>query len=367
MPGAQRKIDPGLIDQLRDAPYRFEFFQAVRTLLAHYRMRENAPPDQDLLGQVICFRNSLSLGFPPSEIESLTFDAAVADEAGASHAGKVSITPSFIGLTGPMGVLPRHYTQHVAERELWHGDTATRAFLDIFTSRATALFYQAWLKCRLHLQYEADRHNRFLPMVLSLAGFDLHGRRRNWRVSGQEIADDSLAWFAAALRTRPQSAQWLACVVAEYFSVQCTAEQFVGQWLTLPASLRTRLGADNCVLDASAFCGERTWDRTCRIRLVIGPLRRAKFEEFLPGGAAAPGLRRLVRMMAGAGNDCELRLVLDRRDLVQASLGVGDGSTRLGWNGWLGKRAGGMEGAASDDSREVAWLIMPGATDDSST
>lgn len=391
MRGAKRRIDPGLIDQLRDEPYRFEFFQAVRLLLAHYREQDGEQQDLDLLGQVIRFRNSVSLSFPPSEIEALEFEAPSLGEAGAAGAergrlhaddivggsaantqsasvgekvprwrrlGKVTLTPSFFGLTGPMGVMPRHYTHYVAERELYHRDTATRAFLDIFSSRAVALFYQTWLKYRLHLQYEADRRNHFLPLVLSLAGFGLPGMGQRLAAGQQGIADESLAYYAGALRERPQSAQGFSRVVADYFRVTCKVEQFVGQWLQLPRHELTMLGGANAALGVSTFCGERVWDRYTRIRLVIGPLRKAQFEEFLPGKSAAANLERFFHLMMGASHDCELRLILDKRDLVQATLGSAGGNTRLGWNGWLGKRQ------AATDSHEVAYLIGAGSKHD---
>lgn len=373
MPGTKRRIDPGLIDQLRDEPHRFEFFQAVRLLLTHYRKQDGTSGDLDILGQVIRFRNSISLGFPPSEIENLEFDMPQGDDAQAAEVidpdqasvlekngvqswrsiGKVTLTPAFLGLTGPMGVMPRHYTHYVAEREIHHRDTATRAFLDIFASRAVALFYQTWLKYRLHLQYEADRKNHFLPLILSLAGLGLPGLQQRLHDGNSGIADESLAYYSGALRERPQSVQALAGVVADYFQVECRAEQFVGQWLQLPASEMTSLGGTHCELGVSTYCGSRVWDRTTRVRLSIGPLRKKQLDDFLPGRDAAVCLVRLFGLMLGPAHDCEVRLILDKRDLVQASLGSCEGSTRLGWNGWLGKRNSG------NDSQEVAYLINP--------
>ncbi|HJV50509.1 MAG TPA: type VI secretion system baseplate subunit TssG [Noviherbaspirillum sp.] len=352
MPAKKRRIDPGLIERLRTRPQRFEFFQAVRLLALHYR-RHAQVAEHDVLGQLIRFRSSISLAFPPSEIEAIEFRR---DDAGTAQGGMpaglspVTLTPSFIGLTGPLGVLPRHYTQHVAEREIHQRDTAVRAFLDIFSNRAVTLFYRSWLRSRLHLQYEAGRMRGFLPQILSLAGLGLPGL--NDRLVGEGgITDESLAFYAGALCERPRSALRFAQVVGEYFGVRCKVEQFVGQWLQLPEPECTRLGLENCTLGASALCGARVWDRQGKIRLQLGPMRKKQFNAFLPGGAAAAGLRRLFRLMAGTTIDCEVRLVLDRRDLASAVLGgVGD-RTHLGWNGWLASRGSGA------DSHDVCYLI----------
>lgn len=350
MPAKKRRIDPGLIERLRSEPHRFEFFQAVRLLTTHYRYGQ-AVPEHDVLGQLIRFRSSISLAFPPSEIESLEFHRH--DEQDGP--GQVTLTPSFIGLTGPMGVMPRHYTQHVAEREAYHRDTAARAFLDIFSNRSVALFYQSWLRSRLHLQYEADRKKRFLPLILSLSGLGLPGLRGRMAGAADGVADESLAYYAGALRERPQSAQRFGRVVSDYFQVPCSVEQFVGQWFQLPERERTRLGMENCELGKSALCGARVWDRQGRIRIALGPMRKTQFDEFLPGGDASSNLKRLFRLMIGPAFDCEVRLVLDQRDIHPAALGR-QADTRLGWNGWLASRC------ITSDAQDVAYLIETAAT-----
>jgi type VI secretion system protein ImpH len=353
MPGTERRINPGVMHRLRDAPYRFEFFQAVRLLTGWHR-NDAAEQDQDVLGQVIRFRSSISLAFPPSEIEALVFEtnAVQADDSvveNGNRAVPVTLTPSFIGLTGPLGVMPRHYTQQVAEREIYHRDTATRAFLDIFSTRAIAMFYQSWLKYRLHLQYECDRENRFLPMILSLAGLGLSGTRERLR-DDAGIADESLAYYASALRERPQSAQWISRVIADYFQLACRMDQFVGQWFRLPERELTRVGIANCELGQTSLCGSRVWDRQTKVRLTLGPMRKQRFDEFLPGGRGAESLKQLFRLMAGPTTDCEVRLVLDKRDLVPAMLGGASG-TQLGWKSWIGTSA------RKADSTDVVYLI----------
>ncbi len=351
MPAKKRRIDPSLIERLRSEPQRFEFFQAVRLLMAHYG-RLPRRSNQDVLGQLIRFRSSVSLAFPPSEIESLEFkpdEMPGTEQPEATE--EVTLTPSFIGMTGPMGVLPRHYTQHVAERETYYRDSTTRAFLDIFTNRAVTLFYKSWLRSRLHLQYEADRRNRFLPQILSLAGLGLRGLGdRNGGGPGG-IADESLAYYAGALRERPHSAQRFAQVAADYFQVRCRVEQFIGSWLELPELERTALGTGNCELGKTAFCGSRVWDRQGKMRLILGPLRRQQFDAFLPAGSASVNLRRLYRLMVGVTIDCEVRLILDGRDVARAALNVGPGNIRLGWNGWL------ASSPARSDAHDVCYVL----------
>jgi len=79
-------------------------------------------------------------------------------------------------------------------------------------------------------------------------------------------------------------------------------------------------------------------------------MRKSQFDEFLPGGSGAAGLKHFFRLMVGATFDCEVRLVLDKRDLAPAILGR-QSDTRLGWKSWIGA------GSKTMDSADVAYLI----------
>ena len=129
MQTAQRRIDPGVVEQLLDEPHRFEFFQAVR--LFEKWFAQQSPSDTgrsgDIVAQRIAFRNSLSMSFPPSEIHGAqSYDdegTALKEKAQRTAAledgslEKVDITPAFFGLLGGQGALPLHYTEQIIARE----------------------------------------------------------------------------------------------------------------------------------------------------------------------------------------------------------------------------------------------------------
>lgn len=339
MRAALGRFDPGLIEQLVEAPYRFEFFQAVRLLDGLFRDEDSGRRHgADVLSERIRFRNTLHQGFAPAEIEALDAWPDVAEgSGGAQRWRKVEITPYAIGLLGVHGALPAHYTERISERERIHRDRAARALLDIFANRAVAQFYLAWKKYRLPLQYESDRRNRFLPLVLAVAGLGFDALRERMRDGAGRIEDEAIARVATLLSQRPLSARALERVLAGHFRVPVRVEQFVGAWYALPDDQRTTLGGRNALLGRTALSGERVWQRNLRVRIHVGPLAAADYHAFLPGGESAAALAKLLQLATGHQFEYEVRPCLRAADVRPAALGAVT-APRLGRDAFLASR-----------------------------
>lgn len=374
----QRPQPIGVIDRLLEEPHRFGFFQAVRLLERWFVQQERLHPSE-VLGRRLQFRNSLSLAFPASEIAQfnavaappVAVDVELPDDpsslnavAGATAKGAepvhakrqsrsvahVEITPAFMGLLGVGGTLPAFYTELFAHRELYQKDSAGRAFMDIFLHRAVVLFYQAWCKHRLPIQFEADRRNQFLPMLLAVAGVGHSSLRDRLHAREGGVSDDTLAYFSGALQQRTVSASVLQRVLEQHFQVPVRLDQFIGRWFALPVENQSQLGGSNTQLGGGAVSGGRVWQRDLRMRLTIGPMPRDKFKRFLPGGPAALALRELLTMMTGVMLEYEVRLALRAKDVQGVRLGGGAGG-RLGWDGFLITRA------ANEDRLDAGYDI----------
>ncbi|MDP3673214.1 MAG: type VI secretion system baseplate subunit TssG [Telluria sp.] len=331
-----------MIDRLLAEPWRFEFAQAVRIL--ELWLRQNDVVQAAALPGLLRFRNSVSLGFPASQIEALEIDAEVAVESAvdllaALHAGQVnsiSITPAFIGMLGAAGVLPLHYTEDIAAREQANKDEGVRSFFDACSSRSVALFHQAWAHYRVESRLNAQGEDGFLPLQLALAG----GMPP---AMGKDSPDESdlheavAGHYAAVLRHRPASASVIAGVLAEYFGVPVAFEPFVGCWVTMPPEDQSRLGGVNAELGRGATLGARYWRRDLRVRLRIGPLMKVAYERFLPGGDAATALAAMLAMFATAPLLYEVQLVLCAQDVEGIHLlsTNDEACARLGWDSFL--------------------------------
>ncbi len=336
MPPTQRRHTPAVIQQLLEAPHGFSFFQALR-LLERWLQQQEGLSSAQVLSQRVAIRNPLSLSFPASEIAQLEVEGEWSQQPGVPPSAgltRISLTPAFIGLLGQGGALPSYYTELFAERELYHRDRSGRAFLDIFLHRATVLFYQAWQKNRLAVQFEADRRHRYLPLVLAVAGLGQPGLRDRLRAEDGGVADDALAYYAGTLQRKPVSASALQRVLRHYFGVPVKLEQFVGRWFALPAANQSHLGLNNMQLGRDMVMGERIWQRDLRMRLSFGPLPQKDFQRFLPGGPAALALRELLGLMTGPTLEYEIRLVLRAED-VQGTTLDDSSPARLGFNTFL--------------------------------
>lgn len=357
MSAPQRQQPAGVIERLLDNPHRFGFFEAVHALERWLAQREanTDAPRHGAAGMPITFRNSLSLSFPASEVAAMRVSTADGQSVNCTdHRNqwddprprpddieRIDLVPAFTGLLGAGGALPTVYTEQLSQHEQQTRDAAARVFLDVFTHRHVELFYQAWKKHRLALQYESDRRNRFLPLVLAVAGIGLPSLRDRLSVpcldgSAQaRVDDETLAYYSGLLQQRPVSAGRIGALMAEHFGVPVNVEQFVGRWFSVPSEATNALGVSHCGLDAGVLLGDRIWQRDLRIRLVFGPLTRAQYRRLLPHGTAAQAMRQLLTLVTGVSLEYEVRLCL-RADAVQGmTLGDPDGGLMLGWDTFL--------------------------------
>lgn len=342
MPAPQWPADAGVVALLSEAPYRFGFFQTVR-LLERWLCRQGASADS-ALHDGLRFHHSVALVFPACEIEEVWHDGV--------H-GRLHLRPSFLGLLGVHGTLPLHYTERLVCQERATGNAGARAFLDALSQRAPVLLYQAWAGSRIECQVDASGRPGFLSLQLALAGA--------WptRLAGSgALPPEALAYHAAALRQRPVSAASMADVVADYFGVPLRIESFVSTWHQRAGNEHSLLNRNNVCLGQGAMLGARCRRRDLRVRLHLGPLTRAQFDDFLPGNSAGLALKSMLSLFGLPSVQYEIRLILRAADVHGSSLaGRGDRAAAC-----LGQAARLLAAEASSDCAAMHYDIrFPGA------
>jgi type VI secretion system protein ImpH len=264
---------------------------------------------------------------------------------------------SFLGLTGPSGVLPHHYTRLLIER-LRQKDESLRDFLDLFNHRLISFFFRAWEKHRFPAAYARARlgssgsaEDRFTGYLFSLVGLGTPGLRERF-----PLDDETLLHYAGLFADGHRPATSLEGLLASYFDVPVRILQFQGQWLSLkPEDLATlaRPGspeAENAQLGKTAIVGERVWDVQSRFRVKLGPLDYERYCDFIPSGTGLPPLWHLVRAYVGPSLDFDVQVTLRAGQAPPLRLDAG-GEARLGWNTWLRTRP------TESDFEEVVFVL----------
>jgi type VI secretion system protein ImpH len=272
-----------------------------------------------------------TLAFPASEIHSLEW----------RDGQPPRMDVNFMGLTGPLGVLPLYYTELIIAR-VREGDTGLRDFFDIFNHRMVSLFYQAWRKYRFSVGYESEERDQFSLELLSLIGLGTPGLQNR-----QAVPDDLFLFYAGLLTRRGRSATVLKQMLADYFDVEVEIEEFAGSWQKLDSESQTCLGDgtnESERLGFGAIAGDEVWQDESAVRIKLGPLTLGDYLEFLPGGSAHDALRAITRFFSGDELDFEVQLILKREEVPGCELGAeGEAAPRLGWVSWVKSRPFGHE------------------------
>lgn len=240
----------------------------------------------------------------------------------------------FLGLFGPQGPLPLHLTEYARERLRQYADPTFARFCDVFHHRMLSLFYRAWANSDPAVSFDRPDRDRFGFYLSALFGLALPSLRER-----DEFPDLAKLYFAGHLACQTRHPEGLRAMLCEFFRVKAQIEEFVGEWMDIPRSDQTRLGMAPHLasLGVSSVAGARVWSRQFKFRILLGPLRLARYRDFLPGGLGLLQLTALVRNYVGDELSWDVNLVLCAEDVPAACL---DGGAQLGWTTWMGERDG---------------------------
>lgn len=305
------------IQKAHDQPWNHGFSRMLRWLEARYYylpgVGNAAKPSEEIvrIGQVP------SLIFSPREIAEVTFDN-----------GRTHIKTYGLGLWGPNGPLPLHFSEIAQHRrEMQHDHTLTN-FVDLFHHRALSMFHRAWEINQSTAGLDRQHDEKFSRYPAWLTGGEL-----------DELATTSLpthAQLSASAHLKHQSKNPSAIVqtLSHYFQVPVTLEEYHFNWMDIDLSDRTQLGlGENTFLGQSAMLGECVPDRQNAFLLTLGPLSLSQYLRFLPNGEDLGTLIDWIRAFVGLEYKWILKLLVEQEEATPVQLG---GSQGLGWSTWLG-------------------------------
>jgi type VI secretion system protein ImpH len=311
------------LTQLQEQPHRFTLFAALRLIERAYAQQPRLGESRKASDDVVRLGQAPHLSFAPSDVAS----------AAANEEGEFALEQYGFGLFGPNGALPLHMTELAYERRRQKEDGTIADFLNSFQHRLISLFYRAWADSEPAVSHDRPADDRFRIYVGALMG-----------LAPQSAHDaDSVSDFAKLNRVgrfapATRSADGLESILTDYFGIPVEVRQYSGAWLDIPPELRSRLGQQRLGMESTL--GGSTWQCQHKFEIVLGPLGRGRFSNFLPGAAGLTELNALVRLYTNDEWAWQVRLLLQDADIPGIHLGMGN---QLGWTSWLGIRRSSAE------------------------
>ncbi|WP_027013778.1 type VI secretion system baseplate subunit TssG [Comamonas composti] len=319
-----------LVQRAQQKPWEYSFLGLMRHIAATNNPKripigEAQRPAQESfrLGQ------HPSLAFAPREIAEVS-----------EHADKLVLRLFSLGMLGPNGPLPLHYTEQVRERvESSIHDTTLMDFLDMFHHRYFTHFYRAWAQSQSTAGLDNPDAEGFSDYIARLGGDEVEQ-------TSEHRLPRHARWASVAHRVREaRNPEGLVHTLQHYFGIPVALQEFQFHWIALDQHDYTELGVPrmSSLLGEGAIAGEMMPDRQTRFRLVLGPLNLAQYMRFTPqslenetnsqAGRDLPALIEWVRAFVGYEYAWEVELVVDSNEAPTSVLG---GSDKLGWTSWLG-------------------------------
>ncbi|MBN1307411.1 MAG: type VI secretion system baseplate subunit TssG [Chitinispirillaceae bacterium] len=302
---------PDLIERLCTEAHDFNFFRAVQ-LLEEYFQKTTGSANPIDAGK-IRFLPDESITFPPNDIAAIE-----------EREGTVSFTLSFMGLVGVTSPLPVYFSEYLSS----HHETslALYDFLTIFNHRMYSLFYRAWKKYHFLYNFTAHGTDSFTRKIAMLSGVDPAGDAKKMR----------LLAYCGILSSATRSAAGLRTLLSDYFGgIPVAVAEFAPRW----APLRNvkPLGA-SVPLGRAAILGTTYFDRAGKFRVVVGPLSRTAYEQFLPGTQNIADMKAIILGYLSDPLGFDIEVQLQSIELVPVVLGADE--TRLGETSALGRSHG---------------------------
>lgn len=342
MSSTSRRKNTSITSKLAEDPYRFTFLQAVRIL--EYSSKLDAHFASDPIGRFtpptresVRFVSHQSLAFPSSEVKSIQ------PVQTSSEITQWEMSVNLMGLTGPMGVMPFHYSELILDRKKQKDESMAR-FFDLFNHRTISLFHEASIKYHLPIQYErqhlfqnkAKLNDPQTQALLSLIGLGTSGLNNRLHTR-----DESMIYYGGLFTQQIRTESGLRQILSTHFQIPVAIEQFVGTWQDLIEDVRTRLPdyknptGRNVCLGHSAMLGKKGWFAQGKIYIILGPLSKHQRDQFAPGTSTLKALNEIVRLYVGIECDYEFKIRIKRSDIpkkIQLNKKV---PPILGWNAWL--------------------------------
>jgi type VI secretion system protein ImpH len=318
------------------------------SVFALLRAFERLSPDRPRVGtaldpgrEVVDVAQMPSADFPASTVSAIEHDGP-----------RPRVRALHLGLSGPMGPLPFHFTELLLYERRGRRPRPFGDFLDLISARMLQAHHRAWAMSQPCAQLDRPADDRFATWLGATSGatnlsFGDAAERPPTDAPGfSEWRRLAYGGQLAGLR----SASAVADMLGHLLGCHVRVTEWVARWREIPLLERTRIGArlgGANGLGAGAVLGGRfravEWD----VEIVVAAGDMRGVQALLPGTPLHRLLAEAARAALPAHLDWSARIELPARAVAPARLARRGEGARLGWTSWLGTR-GVAEGVRRD-------------------
>lgn len=299
----------------------FSFFQVIRLLRLYLNSSASGEDSAPYEHKEIHIVPHLSLGFPASDIESVTEYTDQHDQ------NTFRIKANFLSLYGASSPLPGFYSEELLD-EKSEDNSASRDFLDIIHQRLYLLFFQSWLKYRQFQQISEEEDDSHLERLFCLLGMGEPGFREKI-----ENPNDLLRYIGLFSQT-PRSALGLKTLLSDALNLPVEVVCCLERSAKIPEDQRIQLGANVVGLGNDSFLGEEIKDRMGKFRIKVGPLDEPNYRAFFPGSPLYNKVITLTDLFVNDPLDYDIEVRMAGQQAKTVCLGDKQWSG-LGLDSWL--------------------------------
>ena len=307
-------VSPEQLAQMRAEPWRYGFLALMRRISANSQL--------DLVGKALLpqhepFRlgQQPNLAFAPREIAGID-----------ARDGRLHIDLLGLGMLGPNGPLPLHFTEIARERQEYRRDQTLVDFMNLFHHRAFTQFYRAWASAQSTVGLDRPENEKFSFYIASLTGHSLE------EIQGGPLPSHARLSASPYLIQEARTPEGLRNTLEQYFGVPVQIEERMFHWMELEPQSVSRIGIGSA-MGVNAFLGTTIPDRRCRFRIVLGPLEYEDYLRFIPQGSDLIKLIEWVRAFFGEELLWDLELKIKPESIPPTRLGS---THQFGWTAWMG-------------------------------
>ncbi|BCA63543.1 hypothetical protein HMP09_2777 [Sphingomonas sp. HMP9] len=282
------------------------------------------------------------------QVPTLAFPDSTLDEVEVRN-GRARIGGFWFGLTGPMGPLPSHMTEFAVFERRYAKKRPFGRWLDPLSGPMLQFFFRAWADSQLAAQADRLDYDRFADHVARLTG-----ATEGVSPSSSRAAPGQARVHYAALFASRRSAGAIEDAMTHLLGQPVTILEYQLRWWSIEADNQTRLGRSFSGLGNQVMLGGRakvTWDAS---RVVIRARARADYDALLPSGPRFRILSEALDAFAPSHLEWDVALEVAGKHARPARL---DGSTRLGWTGWIGQT--GDDAVRGDAHLRRSTMVRP--------